>query len=88
MSLLKAFRDFKKTTPYSRKGLYEFEAAFNCPDTREREFCSIDKLPEEITEFIIDVYELTGQVGFRDREWIHSFSALWDGKTLKAKAIG
>lgn len=88
MKLLKAFRAFKKTTPYSRPGSYCFEAAYDCLKTGGREFCPIDYLPEDVREFIIDVYELTGPVGDRDRDWIHSFSAQWDGTTLTAKQIG
>lgn len=88
MKLLKAFRQFKKTTPYSRPGLYRFEAAYTCPKTEHREFCPIDCLPEGVSEFIIDVYELLGPIGDRESNWIHSFSAQWDGTTLSAKQIG
>ncbi len=88
MKLLKAFRAFKKTTAYSRPGLYAFEAAWTCSKSGEREFCSLEYLPDDVTEFIIDVYELSGPIGFRDRDWIHSFEAKWDGTTLTAKPIG
>ena len=88
MKLLKAFRAFKKTTAYSRPGSYRFEAAYDCPTTGRREFCPIDHLPEGVSEFIIDVYELLGPIGDRESNWIHSFNAKWDGANLIAKQIG
>jgi hypothetical protein len=88
MKLIKAFRAFKKTTAYARPGLYAFEAAYTCPRSGGREFRPIQDVPEDITEFIIDVYELSGPVGDRERDWIHSFDAKWDGTALVARQIG